>query len=379
LSPPSKVASFSLVVPDERLKVRGDPRVQSEHDLLGFRNVPRQPPQSSPFVAIGDSQTYGTSVDWREAWPKQLERQLGEAVYNMGCSSWGPVEYREILADALKLKPKLVIVGFYFGNDVFDAYRDSYFWPTGADLCDAAQSRALRELDRRDPIMDRIGLLARATMENAPPVRPEDASGPGTNPPPIDRYGKLWALANATWRVVSGLKRQSEEKHWQETVSWAQGRPDDLIIVDAGPFRTILTPAYRGIAVDRADLRIAEGDRIAKTVIEQMADKCKKAGCELLVVLIPTKETVYAEPAGDALEMPAYAKLLADESAAVKSMTKFLNERKIAYTEALPELRGCFKAGANPYWPAADGHPSAAGQHAIAKAIATHPLVQALK
>lgn len=376
LSPPSKVAALTLVVPDNRLKVRGDPRVP-EHDPLGFRNP--NLPETSPLVTIGDSQTYGTSVDWREAWPKQLEHRAGLATYNMGCSSWGPVEYRDVLTEALKFKPKVVLLGLYFGNDIFDAYRDSYSWPTGADLCDPKQREPIQELERRDPIMERIGKLAQATMLDAPTVTSQGAPSPTADAMPIDRFGKLSALAIASWKTASGLKRRSEDELWQQTLGWAKKRPADLVVFDDGRFRTVLTPAYRGIAVNREDLRIQEGERIAQKVIQQMDERCKASGANLLVVLIPTKEFVYGEVASEAAKCEDYAKLLRDEQAATHALTHFMSEQGIAFVEALPGMRDCFRNGLNPYLPAADGHPGPAGHQAIAAAIAEHPVMKELK
>ncbi len=51
----------------------------------------------------------------------------GKVVYNLSLGGYGPVEYFYLFKNkALKLNPSLVIVGFYLGNDLENAYNTAY-------------------------------------------------------------------------------------------------------------------------------------------------------------------------------------------------------------------------------------------------------------
>ena len=109
------------------------------HDEWGFRNPQR--PKSADIVCIGDSLTYGVSALAREFWPADLGRLRKETVYNMALGGYGPIQYLHLMRTmAVKLHPKVVIVGFYFGNDLLDVYNVARFnskWSEYAHLGDA--------------------------------------------------------------------------------------------------------------------------------------------------------------------------------------------------------------------------------------------------
>ena len=103
------------------------------HDALGFRNpaVPERP----DIVVLGDSMTYGFAAPMRGSWPSWLERLSGRSVYNMGIGGYGPAEYAWLLeSQVLPLDPNLVLVGLYFGNDLYNAYKSVHDRPHWADV-----------------------------------------------------------------------------------------------------------------------------------------------------------------------------------------------------------------------------------------------------
>src|SRR5919198_6291763 len=105
---------------DPILGIRLEPGA-SGHDQWGFRN--REIPHRVDVVTIGDSHTYGVGVPRRSSWPAQLSELTGRQVYNAALAGYSPVQYYELLRRyALRLKPSVVVVGFYFGNDLPEAY-----------------------------------------------------------------------------------------------------------------------------------------------------------------------------------------------------------------------------------------------------------------
>jgi len=75
-------------------------------------------------IAIGDSFTWCTAVEARQAWPALMRGNLGATTYNLGRSGMGLYEYLQILkAFGLEKRPKIVIMNVYEGNDLRDAIR----------------------------------------------------------------------------------------------------------------------------------------------------------------------------------------------------------------------------------------------------------------
>jgi len=97
--------------------------VLSEHTLKwdddGFR-VPAKPADHYDIIALGDS--YTEAANTALPWSDVLAQQIGQPVRNMGFRGYGPVEESIVLKNyGMKLNPKLIIVGFFEGNDLPDA------------------------------------------------------------------------------------------------------------------------------------------------------------------------------------------------------------------------------------------------------------------
>ncbi|NIA29691.1 MAG: hypothetical protein GWP06_07260 [Actinobacteria bacterium] len=100
---------------------------------LGFRedkDTQIRKSDSVRIVVLGDSHTDG--VCWnRESYPNRLEYYLNQAspnktyeVINAGTGKYSPFQYLRAYQFRIKpLKPDIVIIGFYIGNDFFDMYR----------------------------------------------------------------------------------------------------------------------------------------------------------------------------------------------------------------------------------------------------------------
>ncbi len=104
------------------------------HDVLGFRN--RAVPNSPGIVVIGDSQTYGVGEPLEDNWPSQLQAMSNpqDAVYSMAVGGWGGAQYLYMFDKATRLKPRVVIIAFYSGNDALDSFATAYGNPHWQDL-----------------------------------------------------------------------------------------------------------------------------------------------------------------------------------------------------------------------------------------------------
>ena len=109
---------------DNELGIRPNPNYYPGYDKKGFRN--KSIPNDVFLIAIGDSQTYGTGVNAEQAWPQQVESLEKIKTYNMAYGGYGPTHYLLLLNEAIVMHPKLIIVTFYTGNDLFDSYDHVY-------------------------------------------------------------------------------------------------------------------------------------------------------------------------------------------------------------------------------------------------------------
>jgi lysophospholipase L1-like esterase len=105
------------------------------HDVLGFRNT--EVPNTANIVVIGDSQTYGVGEALEDNWPSQLQAmtpQQDDRVYSMAVGGWGAVQYLYMFDKATRLKPQVIIVAFYSGNDALDSFTTAYGNPHWQEL-----------------------------------------------------------------------------------------------------------------------------------------------------------------------------------------------------------------------------------------------------
>jgi hypothetical protein len=126
--------SKSYILKDPIIKNRAKQLYPDEfaigpNDILGFRND--SIPNTTDVVIIGDSQTYGINAHMVENWPHSFKRSLTKDVfvYSMATGGWGAVQYYYAVTKALYLKPKIIIVAFYTGNDPLETFSMTY----GAD------------------------------------------------------------------------------------------------------------------------------------------------------------------------------------------------------------------------------------------------------
>jgi hypothetical protein len=364
---PTGPAPISMVIEDEELGHRPNPGYP-EHDDWGFRN--REVPERAFLVVLGDSQTYGVGVSRNQAWPQQLGKIIGRTVYNMAFGGYGPAHNLIYWEDALSLQPKLVMVTFYAGNDLFDSYNLIYNGDVLRDMR-AVDSKLIEELSKAEALANRV--TGPATI-----VSSRESKRPlphGFLREFTIKYSKLYGMLRTSKRVFSklhdALSNQTNEKRWLLQKKEALEIPDHGFVIESDKFRTILTPKYRLRVLEQSDPRIREGLRISLEVIQQMHRKAKELGVEFMVVLIPTKELVFL-PLVEKVwsDIPeSYTQLVTNEEMARRTTKEFLEKSSIPYVDTLMSLRQCLERGSQPYQASRDGHPNRIGHRAIAEQI----------
>ncbi|MDP8921320.1 MAG: SGNH/GDSL hydrolase family protein, partial [Chloroflexota bacterium] len=201
------VETIYAAAPDSRLVWRGNPEYPG-HDELGFRN-PRVPSEAA-VVALGDSQTYGSKLSPDEAWPRQLERRGDLPTYNMAFPGWGPLQSFRALDDALALKPRLVVMALFAGNDLVDSFTFVYH----RDRLEEFKSRDQTTLDAVDAAEDAEPWDSDGIADQNPITEPRRRPRPPESAAElVERYSRLYGLGNAVRRAYVYYQRHP---FWQE-------------------------------------------------------------------------------------------------------------------------------------------------------------------
>ena len=341
---------------DAELGFRLPPGVAG-HDARGFRNESAL--ERADLVALGDSQTWGINGAREEAWPQQLARLSGRTVYQMSLGGYGPVQYRALTPRALALAPRAVVVGLYFGNDLYDAYAMTYLQEAHASL------RA--EGATADLTHDTVGVRARELWDQ------EKNFLAGYRRPGLAGWRDWLSGHTATGRLLAraGLWPGVRDVEFETARAWARAFPDRGAVFDGEGPRTVFTTAYRLTGLDPSEPRVAEGLRVTKEMLVRIKADTDAAGVRLLVLLIPTKETAYADllrergvSAGEVFD-----RLIGAEAEARAQVVSLCGQAGLACVDALPALSDAVRRGEQLYPASTESHPNAAGYHLLATVV----------
>jgi len=308
------------------------------HDSWGFRN--KYVPITTDIVAIGDSHTYGITATSYNSWPYVIKRLTGKNTYNLSLGGYGPVEYFYLLQNkALTLKPSLIITGLYFGNDILNAYISVYENSYWSNL--------------RNPkfIPDQI-------VSQSKPDRD-------------DFFYKLkeWLPGNSVlYRIISSSFIGDELRNMREIY-----RGEEVIMFEDKEhnINTGFTPTSKLRAMNLKLPEVREGLRISLELINRMSEICRQENIEYLVVLIPTKESVYSEFISNNSKIPnsqTIDELISNEIELNTTVKDYLERNNIDYVDVLDPLRAA--AGKQQLYPNNFGsHSNKNGYRIIANTI----------
>jgi hypothetical protein len=143
------------------------------------------------------------------------------------------------------------------------------------------------------------------------------------------------------------------------------------------PEKNILE-AFRPKAVlfglDQENPNVREGMRITFELLKEMSEICQQNHVEFLVVVIPTKETVFSDYLEHDSKLPlsdVVDKLLVNERSARVQLFKFMTDANISYVDPLPSLKRSVGQGLYAS-SAGDMHPNKNGYRVIGEAVAEH-------
>jgi hypothetical protein len=322
-------------------------------DQWGFRN--RTIPATADIVAVGDSHTYGNNATMSDSWPYVAADLTGLKVYNLGLGGYGPNQYYELFKTrALQLRPRWIFCGLYMGDDFQNAFSITY----GLDYWANLRQERWAGVDHD--------------------IWESQADGNW------QRTIRLWLSRNSVvYRLVfhgpilGGLKGAVQIRQAART-------PDSSVVTLSVPQEGI-QEAFRPIFIrQRLDLRnpaIREGLRITLSLLKKMDDEAKKNGIRFGVVMIPTKETVFADFLLRDSRIPLkkdIQDLIGAEGLAREQVVTFLDQTGISYVDALPALRR--NVGKQLYTKSdSDMHPAKNGYRVIGEAVAGFVNVKSTK
>jgi hypothetical protein len=89
-------------------------------DAEGFRN--NKVRDLIHVAALGDSFTDALTLPVDQIWTSRLEQRLHSPVQNYGMAGFGPQQELRVLNDyAIRHHPRIVLVAYFAGNDIFNA------------------------------------------------------------------------------------------------------------------------------------------------------------------------------------------------------------------------------------------------------------------
>jgi hypothetical protein len=330
-------------------------------DADGFRN--EKILKEAQIVAIGDSQTEGNNATREESWPQTLGVLASTTVYQMAVDGYGPAQYLTLTEKAIALKPRIVAVGFYTGNDLTDTIASVYEgdeWKRFQDPAFTEEGSVEGAVNVRDVLIS--GLPPDSLSFKIFTLRTW-----------VRQHSKLYALlGNATraLREKMGVALTKEEKIGK-VEELSKERPDLAYVYKKNGVETILSPMYRLDTVDLKRKNTKEGWRISQEIFLEMNDTLQKKHITFVMVIIPTKEMVYLEhmkkTEGSIPEQ--FNTYYSAERNLLDAVGSFCGEKHITCVETLPGMTRALEEGTPIYGKTMDGHPKAPGYKVIAESV----------
>lgn len=319
--------SYTNKIYDEKLGHRVNKSL-SGIDENGFRNSKIL--EQADIAVLGDSHTYGVNASLEESWPQQVAEMANMSVYNFGVGNYGSLQYDYLMGEAINLRPKHIIIGLYFANDL-------------NDVCELINERQYWQVRLKE-----LGYSI------------EDC---------IDSSNLSSILKNALSKLHLSLLTTRGFKKIYERLNLS-----DSIKIIEDEFFTIINNkriASHKRMMDMERKRIRLGFKITKDILEDSNRKANLNNTEFGVVFIPSKERVFFDYLTEkGYQLPAdYNELVDNEVKLIEMFSNSFKEQGIKFVDAKPYVEELIYKS-KPLYPLSDnGHPFAIGYNAYARAV----------
>jgi len=333
---------------DDILRYRVEPNTRG-HDSWGFRN--KSVPEKADIVALGDSQTYGTSSLAKHSWPSVLGKLTGGQVYNMSLGGYGPAEYLYLMEHkALGLNPDLIIAGFSLGNDLTDSYTAVYNVPVWKDLRNPEIASVHAQISP-DPNKTSLKKNPQASFMKQIYLIADWFSG----------HSVLYRIINTSY--LGDYIRQKRMIRMGVDIEMFEDSEHGIY--------TGFTPEKWLGGLDLKTPEVGEGLRLTLNFFNQMNEIAERNSVRFLVVLIPTKESVFAdliEGNGSLASSEKIDRLIENERQINNIIKSYFREHDISYLDVLKPLKSAVNK--EQIYPSNySGHPNKNGNRIIAESI----------
>jgi lysophospholipase L1-like esterase len=320
----------NLGTPNKTFVLSGrDFRAVNHTDGYGFRNAWPWP-EKADIVAVGDSVVFGYGVADEQAWPAIVAKALPhESLINLGLVGAGAQQYSRIYETfGVKLRPKVLLVGFLARNDFWDDTMFDQWLKSGARVNYMVWRDFGHPNSTRLSIHQPIGNLITSVLWRGHLLASKSRfysllfyvlrqlkGGASSNP--------------AVFRAADGTKLQLDGENFAKNTE--MGQPGH--------------PAF--------DLSVQ--------ALERLYSITQANGTQILVILQPSKEEVYLPLIGE-------ASVDTDPGKALRAKLEALG---IPYLDLLPEFRQRAAKGQALFFET-DGHPNVRGYALIAELVLDH-------
>lgn len=280
-------------------------------DGLDERKLPR-------VVVLGDSFAEGANVNLQDGSVELLEQSTGADFVNLGVGGYGATQARIVLERyGLELKPALVILMFFTGNDLGDD-----------------------------------GIYESKTSRS-----------------PGDRLKQFLEKYFYTYELLKHVLGRSSGASSLPLVN--EVGSDDLAYRDEELDLVFYLEHFASLVKDDPPAWIARGMQRTPQSILQIRDICQARGIEFVVVIAPSKEQVYWEKVASLLAEPDRY----DPDGPNRLIKNFADEHGIAVLDLTPIFRA--HADEQLYFPK-DTHWNVAGNRLAAQAMSDYLLTNGL-
>ncbi|MEO8704459.1 MAG: hypothetical protein ABI867_30680 [Kofleriaceae bacterium] len=287
------------LAPGESQKIAfgGNPVTSIRINADGYRGSDLPAPGADEVLVVGDSQVFGLGVEEDETFSAKLAAVLGKPVMNGGVPTYGPSEYRAVIAEQLaKRHPKTVVLTINLVNDLFEVDRpnrerhvvwdgwavrketapDGTTWFPGRDFVYRRSHLffALRKWWHSGDKLDDRGFTSEGTWQDVVSLGTKVVADRSAQQTKVREHAsELAKLQRDLAKTEEGLDTAivdaggDERYQRQKTLRTARANPGDIVDEDefAESSRTIVvtTEQIRRASIERAKLR-ADLERWAK-------------------------------------------------------------------------------------------------------------------
>jgi hypothetical protein len=239
-------------------------RFEFHTDHEGFRNARTR--ERIDVAALGDSFTDAMTIDAADAWTTRLERATGLTVQNYGTAGFGPQQELRVLTDyALRHHPRVVVLAYFAGNDLFDAEAFDEFERSGGTIRRPEQGWQIRDVVSRADTWF-VGSAVRAAMSwTATRQRAEAQTiAPSSRPAVRQEQTEPFDRGMFAMRIAG------------HAIRWA------------------FMPAYLNtLNFTEQELGARSGWTLTRQAIAGMRDAAQQAGADFVVMFLPFKEQIH--------------------------------------------------------------------------------------